>query len=342
MSALKSGLRVVQESPAPCVEATAMRRILCLHDREGVAGRVGHERGGLTGLAHGLSLARELFSALTTASAPSAARRMSPISDGVPATSSTRLERRRRRGSGRMCGTRCPRSTACRGTWMPVRPLPPRTRRVGTKGPSEKRVAVVIEGSADEFPLPHSQFVCTSWGRDSALTKGTSKCVQWGWVLDEACYGGADRGGSHGSGTQCGRTDGAERVVVGPCTSWPEDSAFIREVLDRIGDKWTVLVLSTLGGRALRYSDLQASIPGISQRMLTVTLKALERDGLVARQAYAEMPPRVEYEVTELGRSLQRAVLQLSGGRPRITPPSPRTAPRTTRIGIGRARINSV
>ncbi len=53
----------------------------------------------------------------------------------------------------------------------------------------------------------------------------------------------------------------AERVVVGPCTSWPEDSAFIREVLDRIGDKWTVLVLSTLGGRALRYSDLQASIP---------------------------------------------------------------------------------
>lgn len=103
-----------------------------------------------------------------------------------------------------------------------------------------------------------------------------------------------------------------ERAAVGPCAAWPEDSAFIREVLDRIGDKWTVLVLSTLGERTLRYSDLMASIPGVSQRMLTVTLKALERDGLVDRRAYAEIPPRVEYRVTDLGTSLQRAVVQLS------------------------------
>lgn len=133
----------------------------------------------------------------------------------------------------------------------------------------------------------------------------------------------------------------AERVVVGPCTSWPEDSAFIREVLDRIGDKWTVLVLSTLGDRALRYSDLQASIPGISQRMLTVTLKALERDGLVVRQAYAEMPPRVEYEVTDLGRSLQRAVLQLSRWAAENHTAVAANRSANDRIGIGRARLST-
>ncbi|WP_287898969.1 helix-turn-helix domain-containing protein [Arthrobacter sp.] len=103
------------------------------------------------------------------------------------------------------------------------------------------------------------------------------------------------------------------RTISGPCRAWPEESAFIREVLDRIGDKWTVLVVSTLGAEPLRYSDLQASIPGISQRMLTVTLKALERDGLLTRTAYAEVPPRVEYELTDLGRSLLEAVMALAG-----------------------------
>ena len=133
----------------------------------------------------------------------------------------------------------------------------------------------------------------------------------------------------------------AERAVVGPCTAWPEDSAFIREVLDRIGDKWTVLVISTLGDRVLRYSDLMASIPGISQRMLTVTLKALERDGLVIRQAYAEIPPRVEYEVTDLGRSLQRAVMQLSrwAAENHTTVAANRTM--NDRLGIGRARTST-
>ncbi|WP_413331924.1 winged helix-turn-helix transcriptional regulator [Microbacterium sp. 2P06AB] len=84
-------------------------------------------------------------------------------------------------------------------------------------------------------------------------------------------------------------------------------------MLDRIGDKWSVLVVSTLGGEPLRYSDLHASIPGISQRMLTVTLKALERDGLLTRTAYPEVPPRVEYELTDLGRSLLDAVMALAG-----------------------------
>jgi DNA-binding HxlR family transcriptional regulator len=101
--------------------------------------------------------------------------------------------------------------------------------------------------------------------------------------------------------------------LSGPCQAWPEESAFIREVLDRIGDKWTVLIISTLGEGSLRYSELQASIPGISQRMLTQTLKNLERDGLITRTAYAEVPPRVEYELTDLGRSLMNAVMAMAG-----------------------------
>ncbi|HLS63380.1 MAG TPA: helix-turn-helix domain-containing protein [Ruania sp.] len=103
-----------------------------------------------------------------------------------------------------------------------------------------------------------------------------------------------------------------ERKISGPCQAWPEDSGFIREVLDRIGDKWTMLVVSTLGSGPLRYSDVQASIPGISQRMLTQTLKHLERDGLITRTAYPEVPPRVEYELTELGGSLMAAVTEMA------------------------------
>ncbi|AHH17670.1 transcriptional regulator, HxlR family [Nocardia nova SH22a] len=103
------------------------------------------------------------------------------------------------------------------------------------------------------------------------------------------------------------------RQISGPCQAWPQDSAFIREVLDRIGDKWTVLIVSTLSAGPLRYSDLQTSIPGISQRMLTQTLKHLERDGLATRTAYPEVPPRVEYELTDLGRSLLDAVTAMAG-----------------------------
>ncbi len=102
------------------------------------------------------------------------------------------------------------------------------------------------------------------------------------------------------------------RKISGPCQTWPQESGFIREVLDRIGDKWTMLVISTLGEGPLRYSDVQASIPGISQRMLTQTLKLLERDGLITRTAYAEVPPRVEYELTDLGRSLMAAVTAMA------------------------------
>ena len=78
----------------------------------------------------------------------------------------------------------------------------------------------------------------------------------------------------------------------------------IRRILDRIGDKWTLLVVATLDGETLRFTELQRRIPGISQRMLSLTVRHLERDGLVSRTAYAEVPPRVEYELTEMGRTL--------------------------------------
>lgn len=84
------------------------------------------------------------------------------------------------------------------------------------------------------------------------------------------------------------------------------DPLAVRELLSRIGDKWTIFVvlsLDLLGGRA-RFSELERAVPGISQRMLSVTLRGLERDGLVTREVFPEVPPRVEYEITDLGRSL--------------------------------------
>ena len=78
----------------------------------------------------------------------------------------------------------------------------------------------------------------------------------------------------------------------------------MREVLDRVGDKWSLLVIVTLQGGRLRFTELQRHIPGISQRMLTLTLRQLERDGLLVRTAHAEVPPRVEYDLTETGRTL--------------------------------------
>jgi DNA-binding HxlR family transcriptional regulator len=82
-----------------------------------------------------------------------------------------------------------------------------------------------------------------------------------------------------------------------------------RQLLDRIGDRWSVLVIGTLADGPVRYSTIAARVQGVSQKMLTQTLRALERDGLVTRTVFPEVPPRVEYELTDAGRSL-RAVLQ--------------------------------
>ena len=77
-----------------------------------------------------------------------------------------------------------------------------------------------------------------------------------------------------------------------------------RQVLDRIGDKWTTLTIGLLHERPMRFSELQRRIAGISQKMLTQTLRMLVRDGLLRRTVYAEVPPRVEYELTPLGQTL--------------------------------------
>ncbi len=91
----------------------------------------------------------------------------------------------------------------------------------------------------------------------------------------------------------------------------PEDCRAVSEVLSRVGDKWTVLVVSTLGGGPKRFNELRRALGSISQRMLTLTLRALERDGLVTRTVYATIPPRVDYELTRLGRSLLEPVCPL-------------------------------
>ncbi len=81
-----------------------------------------------------------------------------------------------------------------------------------------------------------------------------------------------------------------------------------RDILDRVGDKWSAYVLFMLRDRSRRFMDLRRSIEGISQRMLTVTLRNLERDGLISRTVYAVVPPRVDYALTPLGRTLRQTI----------------------------------
>src|SRR5258705_10749724 len=100
-----------------------------------------------------------------------------------------------------------------------------------------------------------------------------------------------------------------ERTAVLPSNLYvPEDCRAVSDVLDRIGDKWSVLVVVMLGGGPKRFNELRRSIASISQRMLTLTLRGLERDGLVTRTMFPTIPPRVDYELTELGRSLRGPV----------------------------------
>lgn len=95
-------------------------------------------------------------------------------------------------------------------------------------------------------------------------------------------------------------------VYSGPCAA--------RELLDRIADKWATLIIGALAsaGRPVRFTELRSAIHGISQKMLTQTLRDLERDGLVARTAYAVIPPRVEYSVTPLGATLTEPLAALT------------------------------
>lgn len=87
----------------------------------------------------------------------------------------------------------------------------------------------------------------------------------------------------------------------------------VRDIIDRIGDKWSIHTIILLGTRkVLRFNELKKQIDGISQRMLTVTLRSLEEDGFITRKVYAEVPPKVEYALTDLGRSLLVQLKSLS------------------------------
>jgi len=136
-------------------------------------------------------------------------------------------------------------------------------------------------------------------------------------------------------------------------THLPSDCRAISDLLGRIGDKWSVLVVTRLGEGPRRFNDLRRSIGGISQRMLTLTLRGLERDGLVTRTVFPTVPPRVDYELTPLGLDLLKPVTALGqwalnnqakivrarerfdgaaasdaapkGGRPGLVPAAPRT-----------------
>ena len=82
------------------------------------------------------------------------------------------------------------------------------------------------------------------------------------------------------------------------------DCRAVSQVLARVGDKWSVLIVSLLGEGPRRFNEIKRMVGGISQRMLTLTLRGLERDGLVTRTVFPTVPPRVDYELTDLGRSL--------------------------------------
>jgi DNA-binding HxlR family transcriptional regulator len=91
----------------------------------------------------------------------------------------------------------------------------------------------------------------------------------------------------------------------------PADCRAVSDILARIGDKWSVLVVSRLGDGPKRFNELRREIGGISQRMLTLTLRGLERDGLITRTVFPTVPPRVDYELTALGRDLLNPVSAL-------------------------------
>jgi DNA-binding HxlR family transcriptional regulator len=91
------------------------------------------------------------------------------------------------------------------------------------------------------------------------------------------------------------------------------DCRAVSSVLARVGDKWTVLIVALLGDGPKRFNEIKRMVGGISQRMLTLTLRGLERDGLVTRTVFPTVPPRVDYELTPLGRSLWEPVEALGG-----------------------------
>ena len=108
--------------------------------------------------------------------------------------------------------------------------------------------------------------------------------------------------------------------VLPPNAHLGSDCRGVAAVLSRVGDKWSVLVIMLLGDRPRRFNELKRMIGGISQRMLTLTLRGLERDGLVTRTVFPTVPPRVDYELTDLGRGLSEPVKALGAWAQRHRP----------------------
>ncbi|CAM4055493.1 helix-turn-helix domain-containing protein [Kibdelosporangium persicum] len=113
--------------------------------------------------------------------------------------------------------------------------------------------------------------------------------------------------------------DGTSKAL-GYCTGTYDDQVIqwdtradcdVRRILDRIADKWSLLVIALLDRQTMRFSELRRAIDGVSQRMLTVTLRHLERDGLISRTVYPVVPPRVDYALTPLGISLHQVIKSL-------------------------------
>ncbi|MFI0453386.1 winged helix-turn-helix transcriptional regulator [Actinomadura sp. 6N118] len=113
--------------------------------------------------------------------------------------------------------------------------------------------------------------------------------------------------------------DGSQRAPLCPGTDGDYDvlqwdtreDCEVRQILDRVADKWSLLVIALLDRRSLRFTELRRKIDGISQRMLTVTLRQLERDGLISRTVHPVVPPRVDYELTPLGATLHDTIRSL-------------------------------
>ena len=100
-------------------------------------------------------------------------------------------------------------------------------------------------------------------------------------------------------------------ISVPDSSLFPTDCKGLADVLASVGDKWTIMVVGALSKGALRYNEIQRRVSGISQRMLTMTLKRLEADGIVTRTLFPSVPPRVDYELTELGQTLRGALVPL-------------------------------
>ncbi|MFD4030156.1 winged helix-turn-helix transcriptional regulator [Streptomyces sp. NPDC058637] len=124
---------------------------------------------------------------------------------------------------------------------------------------------------------------------------------------------GTSKSPSHLEGTVIAGTPPCEAPAGDPDPfQWDtREGCEVRQILDRVADKWSLLVIALLDRRKLRFTQLKREIDGVSQRMLTVTLRQLERDGLVERTVHAVVPPRVEYELTPLGGTLHTTIRSL-------------------------------